>query len=427
MVISHDRYFLDRVVSRILEVEHAGVVSYRGNYAEYQRQKGIRQLEQQRAYEQQQAYIEKQQAYIRRYAAGQRAREARGRRTRLERFLKTERIEKPVIQKPAANIRIVPKRASGHLVVSAAGISKRFGSTTLFGDLSFEITRGERIGVLGPNGAGKTTLLRMIVGEALPDEGELKCGERLDIGYHEQDLRGMDASKKIIDELWAVCPTATENELRSFLARFLFRNDDVFKTVGELSGGEQARLKLAKLLYSRPNFLVLDEPTNHLDIASRCALEEALEVYDGTLLVVSHDRYLLDRLVRKLLIVDSGRAELQWGNYSDYRARREAQTDQQTQTKQTRRRPKRSPRAQPKEQLDSRVRAYERQLRTLTLDAVEDLIEEREKALAEFEDEFSVPELYKDHTKYLALRQNYETVKEELDILMQVWERRAER
>jgi len=267
----------------------------------------------------------------------------------------------------------------------------------------------------------------MIMDEMAPDTGELKRGAGVEIGYHEQDMRGLDLSKRVIDEVWSVRPTVTENEVRSFLGRFLFSGDDVFKTVGDLSGGEQARVKLATLLFSRPNFLVLDEPTNHLDIASRCALEEALEDYEGTLLVVSHDRYLLNRLVKKLLVIEAGEVTRHWGSYSDYCERREARAAQSRPKAEKRqpKRPSRKPKA--KEEADPRVRECERKLRALALDAVEDLVEKQEAEIAQLEETFASPDVYKDEDGYRSLKDKYDEAKEELELLLCVWERRAGR
>ena len=323
LVVSHDRYFLDKVVRKVWELEAHQIKIYRGNYSKYVETKRVEQLVAERAFKKQEAFIEHEEDFIRRNIAGQRTREAQGRQKKLNRL---ERVEKPKLDAPTLNLSFTPETRGGNDILRCQNVGKAFGDKVIFTDLNFEVYRRDVIGIIGANGTGKTTFFRMILGDEAPTEGDMWVGPTLKFGYYAQELEGLNLNNEIIDEIWALRPKHTHGEIRSFLSNFLFFGDDVFNRIGNLSGGEQSRVLLAKLLLANANVLLLDEPTNHLDIPAREALEAALAEYPATLFIISHDRYLLNNLATKLLIFDGkpgGTAELFDGNYAEYVAQQQ--------------------------------------------------------------------------------------------------------
>jgi ATP-binding cassette subfamily F protein 3 len=322
IVVSHDRYFLDRTVEEIVELHNYALQRYVGNYSAYVQTKAA-QLEQQRkAYAQQQAEIQRQEDFIRRNIAGQKTRQAQSRRKALERL---ERLDKPAGDQPQMQLHLTATGREGYEVVVCRKVGKSFGEHTVLRDVSCTIYRGDKVGLVGPNGAGKSTFLRLLMGRDDPDQGVLRLGRNVAVAYYDQELQDLHAERTVLDEVWQLEPWKTAGEMRSYLARFLFRGDEVRQTIGTLSGGEKSRVALAKLMLSTANFLILDEPTNHLDIPAREVLEEALIEYPGTLLLVSHDRYFLDRVITRLLYMRHGTCEAYAGNYSAYQAHLAAQ------------------------------------------------------------------------------------------------------
>ncbi|MEP6708297.1 MAG: ABC-F family ATP-binding cassette domain-containing protein [Pyrinomonadaceae bacterium] len=317
VIISHDRYFLDRCCRRIIELENGRAISYTGNYSAFLVEREERREAQQRAYENQQQLIAKAEEFIRRNLAGQKTKQAKSRRTMLG---KLERLEGVRADQSSGNFRLQGIERAGNYVLTVDQASVGYPDKVLAADISFILRRGECLGIIGPNGSGKTTFLKTILGNLEPLAGEVRWGSKTKIGYYAQQLDDLDDRNEIIMELRRVAPaSATAGELRGFLAKFLFTGDDVYKHVSDLSGGEKGRLALAKLIYSRVNVLVLDEPTNHLDIPSREALEEALSAYEGTIVTVSHDRYFLDRVATQILALEGeGKAEHYDGDYTEY-------------------------------------------------------------------------------------------------------------
>jgi ATP-binding cassette subfamily F protein 3 len=317
VVISHDRYFLDRTCRRIVEVEQGRAASYTGNYSAYLVEREVRREAQQRAYENQQHLIAKTEEFIRRNLAGQKTKQAKSRRTMLQ---KLERVEAVRADQSSGNFNLQAIERAGTQVLTVVEATIGYPGKTLASDITFTLRRGEALGIIGPNGSGKTTFIKSVLGKLPLLDGEMRWGTKVQVGYYAQQLDDLDDRNEIIMELRRVAPsTATAGELRSFLARFLFTGDDVYKHVRDLSGGEKGRLALAKLIYSRVNVLVLDEPTNHLDIPSREALEEALDAYQGTIITISHDRYFLDRVATQILALDGlGHAEHYDGDYTEY-------------------------------------------------------------------------------------------------------------
>ena len=329
LVVSHDRYFLDKVVRKVWELEAHKITIYRGNYTKYVETKNVEKLVGERAFKKQQAFIEHEEEFIRLNIAGQRTREAQGRRKKLARL---ERVEKPKPDARTLKLNFTPETRGGNDILRCKNVGKAFGEKAIFKALNFEVYRRDVVGIIGANGTGKTTLFRMILGEESATEGEMWVGPTLKFGYYTQELEGLNPDNEIIDEIWELRPQQTQGEIRSFLGKFLFSGDDVFKRIGNLSGGEQSRVLLAKLLLANANVLLLDEPTNHLDIPAREALEAALAEYPATLFIISHDRYLLNNLATKLLIFDGtpgGTATLFEGNYAEYIAQQQEHQENQ--------------------------------------------------------------------------------------------------
>ena len=314
VIISHDRFLLDHTATKIIEIEAGRASVYTGNYTAYVKQREERRLSQMREYDEQQEMIARTEDFIRRNIAGQKTKQAKSRRKMLE---KIDRIE-AVRDDRVGDFRLQGVARAGDNVLAVSDLAAGYGAKAITRGVSFLLRRGERLGIIGPNGSGKTTFLKTINGDLEPIEGGLTWGANVNIEYFDQELASLNLSSIVIDELGSVAPRATPNELRSFLAKFLFTGDDIFKSVTALSGGERSRLALAKLIYSRANVLVLDEPTNHLDIPSREALERALGDYPGTIITVSHDRYFLDRIATEILHFENGSADYHNGSYSDY-------------------------------------------------------------------------------------------------------------
>lgn len=316
VIISHDRYFLDRTCRRIIEIDRGKAITYTGNYSQYLVEREERREIQRRAFENQQSYIAKNEEFIRRNIEGQKTKMAKSRRNMLERL---DRVEAVTHDKPSGNFKLKKVERTGNQVLSVEDMSIGYGAKILGRAITFSLLRGEAMGVIGANGTGKTTFLKTVLGEIRELSGKLLWGAKANIGYYSQNLEDLDDRNEIIQELRRVAPLADNGSLRNFLARFLFVGEDIFKKVATLSGGEKGRLALAKLIYSNKNVLILDEPTNHLDIPSREALEDALTSFDGTIITVSHDRFFLDRIATQILAFrDDGLVDVHDGNYTDY-------------------------------------------------------------------------------------------------------------
>ena len=436
-IVSHDRYLLDRLAEKIVEVEGRRLASYPGNYSNYAHVRELRRLTQERQYEKDKAFIEKEQAFIAKHLAGQRTKEAQGRRKRLARRLEQDEL---VLDKPghkremkldfkAADRSFDRKRHArlkGHTIVEVEQAAKRYGEKLLFEGMSLQIEAGQRFGITGPNGTGKTTLLRLILGEVAPEAGHIVVDGQAAIGYYAQEEHGLDSETSVLGEILAARPDLSELEARAFLARFLFKRDDVFKPVGKLSGGEQSRVRLAKLMLAAPNVLMLDEPTNHLDIPSREALEQALLDYSGTIVAVSHDRYFLDRIVQRLLVLRAGEHRLCVGNYSEYIRQIEGEVEQaRTAAPDERRsRPTRSPgtrRQQQKKAARERSRFH-----SLSLEQLEAFITDRENEVSNMGARFADPEIYHDGAAVARLREKFDALQQELAEARAAWEQRVD-
>lgn len=318
LMISHDRYFLDGAATGIIDLENHHIRSFRGGYTRYMETKENQDRAYEKAYEKQQEHIKETEEYIRRYKAGIKAKQARGRQSQLNRLV---RLEKPVHQ-ASLRFHFDPPQECADKVLDVLQVEGSYGSHILFKDLTIHIKKGETVGLIGPNGAGKTTILKMITGEKKPDTGFIQLGNNVKMGYYSQEQERLHPKLTVLDEVRDTFNFG-EKEARNILGMFLFRGDDVFKTVGMLSGGEKARLSLLCLFLEKPNFLILDEPTNHLDIPTREIMEDAIEAFGGTCLVVSHDRYFLDKVADRILELDHGKLTEYLGNYSYYKEKKQ--------------------------------------------------------------------------------------------------------
>lgn len=410
LLVSHDRAFLDRVANRIFEIERARLETYSGGYSRYAEIKAARLLEQRRLYERRQEFIAREEAFIRRYGAGQRHKEARGRQKRLDRL---ERPDKPHEER-AANMRFEAGASPGALCLRVRGLALRFRSRTLFEDLDFDLHPGDRAGIVGPNGCGKTSLLNILLGRLDPSGGLVERGHNLRVGYYDQLQEGLRPSRTALDEVWDLQRTRDEKDVRDLLALFRFSGDDVLKTVSDLSGGERGRLALAKLMAQAPNLLALDEPTEPLDIPSREALENALSEYRGAVIVVSHDRYFLNRVVDKILVFEPPRIRVINGDYALYESIRAREGGGSEASSPAAQRPRA---AQGAERPAISKNRFSR---------IESRIIELEGEMERIDALLRTPEVYSDGVRARRLTARRETAALELDQLNEQWDQAAE-
>lgn len=439
VIVSHDRYFLDRVSKRIIELEGGRAASYTGNYSAFLVEREVRREAQQRAYDNQQQLIAKTEDFIRRNLAGQKTKQAKSRRTLLQ---KMDRIEAVRADQSSGDFRLRSIERAGTQVLTVEKASVGYPGVTLARDITFTLRRGEALGVIGPNGSGKTTFIKTVLGKLPTLAGELRWGTKVQIGYYAQQLDDLDERNEIIMELRRVAPsTATAGELRGFLAKFLFTGDDVYKHVRDLSGGEKGRLVLAKLIYSRVNVLVLDEPTNHLDIPSRESLEEALDAYEGTIITISHDRYFLDRIATQILALhgDGAAGEHYDGDYTQYHdwkaaersvsQQQSAQLERETKksTAQSASAPTSPPKQQPSAQTNKAEASGKKSKKSTARDAriIEAEIADAEKRLAALSHELSSTEAARVPATLARLNTDYRQTDERLRKLYSEWERTA--
>jgi ATP-binding cassette subfamily F protein 3 len=419
LIVSHDRYFLNRVVTKVFELHRGDIRAFPGNFDAYVRQRQERYEQELKAWESQQEYVEKQEEYIRRVHYGQLARQAQSRRKALDRL---ERVERPtMIEAPRMHFGQV--RRAGDVVIDADRIGKAYDKP-LFTDLSFALPRGKRLGIMGPNGCGKTTLLRIILGKEQPDSGTLRRGHLTEFGYFDQHLRILPEDQPVLRAIWPEPdPELTEQRMRDLLGRFGLTGDQVNQRVGDLSGGERSRAALAKLVAGGANVLVLDEPTNHLDIWACDALEAALKEFDGSAIVVSHDRYFLNQVTDLLIVFEApGQAQVVFGNYDTYERLRAEQSAAAAGDG----RPK-APQSKPSVP-NSAARAARRK-RKYPYRKVEELeadIAAGEAEVAHLESALANGDLYRDHAKARDTMAAFEDTKARLKQLYEHWEEAVE-
>ena len=323
VIISHDRYFLDKIVTKVIEIEHKKSNVYPGNYTDFAVQKEIDREIELKHYIDQQKEIKRQEEVIRLLRSYNTEKSIKRAQSREKLLAKMDRLDRPEDLPDAMRIKLTPRRKSGNDVLSVAGLAKAFGARELFKDVSFELKSGEKTALVGPNGIGKTTVLRILLGRLRPDAGETRFGANVSVAYYDQENLNVNMSKSIFDEIYDEYPKLTVTEIRNVLAAFVFTGDDVFKKISSLSGGEAGRVALAKIMLGNVNFLLLDEPTNHLDMYSKEILENALNAYAGTVLYVSHDRYFINSTADKILELGPSGVRTYHGDY-DYYAEKKA-------------------------------------------------------------------------------------------------------
>lgn len=415
LVISHDRYFLDRVVSRIFLLENKKIYTYDGNYTEFMKRRKQDLDIQMRAYENQQAKIAKEEAIIRRYENWRREKSLIQARSRQKKLDKLERIEAPQMHHAQANIKFDPKKKSGKDVLHVEELSMSF-EEPLFENLAFDIYRGEKVGLIGPNGIGKSTLFHLIMKDYKPDTGTINIGAQVEIGYFDQEMESLTETNTILEEVWNAYPELDRYHIRKALAQFLFFEDDLEKTIDSLSGGEKGRLSLLKLMLSRANFLLLDEPTNHLDIDAKEKLEEALIDYTGTLLAISHDRYFLNHVCTKILAMTSDGVIAFSGNYDYYLEKMEELHQEEEPPEEL------SKTQQDKDRKQRRQSQREARKRRLRIQELEEEVQELEQNLEEIDQILADPQTYeKDHTYSLELTEKREVLAARYDEVFEAW------
>lgn len=415
LIVSHDRYFLNKVVTKVFEMNARQIQSYPGNYEAYWRLRRERYEQQMKTYEAQKEYIEKQEEYIRRVHYGQLHKQAASRQKQID---KIERIERPVwIDSPHMHFGEV--RRTGDIVLDVENLSKAY-DRPLFKDLTFMLKRGQRMGIMGPNGCGKTTLLKILLGLETPDSGKVTQGHLVEFGYYDQHLQALDGNKQVIRAVWPhEDADANEQAMRDLLGRFGLTGDQVYQVVNKLSGGERSRAALAKLVAEGVNVLILDEPTNHLDLWACDALEQAMLDFDGTAIVVSHDRYFLNRVVELLLVFEGdGVVKIIYGNYDTYeRMRLLQEPEKKAADKPVKDEPRPSA---------GKPAKRKRQFPYRKVTDIEADIAAEENRVKELEQTLASPELYREGARVLEITQAFEDAKIKLKQLYDHWEEAIE-
>lgn len=425
-IVSHDRYFLDRVVTKIVEIDAGKVTTFEGNYSAYSQKKAMLREAAYHAWMNQQQEIRHQEEVIAKLKSFNREKSIRRAESREKMLDKMEVLEKPSEVRADMRIRLEPRVTSGNDVLRVSNLSKSFPGQPLFSDLNFEIRRGERVAIIGNNGTGKTTILKILNGVVAPDGGQIELGTKVQIGYYDQEHQVLHMDKTIFQEISDTYPYLTNTEIRNVLAAFLFTEDDVFQPIHTLSGGERGRISLAKLMLSNANFLILDEPTNHLDIVSKEILEQALRDYTGTVLYVSHDRYFINQTATRILELTSQQLVNYIGNYDYYLEKKEELTSIYAPSaaadnveKPAQSAVKLDWKTQKEEQARQRKREND-------LKKTEARIEELETRDAEIDEEMSQPEVATDVAKCVALSNEKAEIAAELEQLYEKWEELAE-
>ena len=425
LIVSHDRYFLDKIVSKVIEIDNGKVSSFSGNYSAYSEKKAMLRKEAYQAYMNQQQEIKHQEEVITKLKQFNREKSIRRAESREKMLDKMEVLEKPSELNASMKIRLEPKITSGNDVLDVKDLSKSFPNLPLFSDLSFSVKRGERVAIIGNNGTGKTTILKILNGVIPADSGTFTLGSKVHIGYYDQEHHVLHMEKTIFEEISDDYPKLTNTEIRNLLAAFLFTGDDVFKQISSLSGGERGRVSLAKLMLSEANFLILDEPTNHLDIVSKEILEEALNNYTGTVLYVSHDRYFINKTATRILDLTNHNLVNYIGNYDYYMEKREELTkiyapdiQEETIAVQTESSNKSDWKQQKEEQ--ARKRKQENELKK-----VEKRIEELETRDKEIDDTLVLPDVCTNVGRCAELSREKDKIQAELEELYEKWEELA--
>jgi len=420
ILVSHDRYFLDQVTNKIIEIENHGILEYKGSYSDFMSFKALRLETMEREYEKQQKDISKQEEIIRRFKGHGTEKLAKRARSREKALEKVDVLDKPTTDTRRAKIKFTSKQKSGYEVLHIQNLAKSFDDKEIFNTLNLSVYAHDIVGLIGPNGVGKSTVLKILTKQLSETGGTFKLGHNVIVGYYDQDQSNLTHGNTLFDEISDEVPLFNNTEIRTLLGSFLFNGDDVFKEVSSLSGGEKGRLSLLKLMLSKANFLLLDEPTNHLDIPSKEALEEALGEFEGTILLVSHDRYFLNKVCSKIFYLESNGATEYLGNY-DYFLEKQAEknarkeglkenipTKTKTQIKEDRKKEK--------------ERKAEEKKQKLEFEKLETTIHHIEQDIAQFEVDMCDESLYNDHEKMQEISNQLDSLKEKLEQLYEKWE-----
>lgn len=425
LIVSHDRYFLDRIAGKIIEIDQTKAVSFTGNYSDYAIKKEQLRAAAMNAYLKQQQEIRHQEEVIEKLKSFNREKSIKRAESREKMLSKIEVLDKPTLARTDIHMTLIPRCTSGNDVLHIEGLSKSFGSQTLFTDMEMDIKRGEHVAIIGDNGTGKTTVLK-IINELVPaDKGQILLGTNVHIGYYDQEHHVLHMDKTLFDEISDAYPYLSNTEIRNTLAAFLFTGDDVFKRIDNLSGGERGRMSLAKLMLSESNFLILDEPTNHLDITSKEILEDALNAYEGTVLYVSHDRYFINRTASRILELSGGKLTSYLGNYDYYLEKKTALSASSPLSTSCSKKEESASETKLNWQTQKEAQARQRKKEN-DLKKCEEAISSLEGKLAQIEAVMTLPEVATDVAKLQELTKNQNEINTQLTLLYDQWETLAE-
>ena len=422
IIVSHDRYFLDKIVSKVIDIENGNVQMYLGNYTDFSNKKQMLLDAKMKEYLNQQQEIKHQEAVITKLKQFNREKSIKRAESRQKQLEKIERVEAPQTYSENMRLSLDISKESGKDVLTVHNLSKSFDHKKLFWDINFEIKRGERVAIIGDNGTGKTTLLKIINGLLNPDTGEVIYGSNVSVAYYDQEHQVLHMDKTLFDELSDTYPDMTNTQIRNILAAFLFTGEDVYKKIADLSGGERGRVSLVKLMLSKANFLLLDEPTNHLDIVSKDVLENALNNFPGTVCYVSHDRYFINKTATRILDLTENRLLNYIGNYDYYIEKREAVEEAANLTSTEQAEKPADVSESKKEWIDNKTAQAQKKKIKNALNKCEKEISEIEDKLQSIDEEFSNPENASNVGKLMELQKQKESLEKRLDKLMEDWE-----